>query len=228
MGWYVYVLALLLLSGCGGFRGGIESVPYYIGGIEPQQDPVNRSWPHEVILPGLTLHLSLNNTVRTYQYEVMLYVIPTYVDFFDEFQYREAESLELTLQVIAHDSGVTIDPRQLVLTVDDQEFRSTGVWLNNLERERQAIDAYVKARRQAVPDQPPLISSPSEWRDAVTAPVTVRPGEKSPRFIVTFPAPLASPERVLSLNWGRAIDGPMPVTKPPIRFKSMRWSEGYS
>lgn len=227
MGFRVYLLFLFLLSGCAGFRGGIESVPY-AGDIEPQQTSTTRPWEHEITLPGLSLHLSLHNTVRTYQYEVMLYVIPTYLNFWDEFQHRDAESLDLTLQITAHDSGVTIDPRHLVLTVDDKEFRPTAVWVNNLERESQVIDAYVKARHQAPPDQPPLIPRSSEWRDAVTTPAMVRPGDKSPRFIVAFPAPLPSPERTLSLNLSPAIGKTIPFDKPLIRFKPMRWSEGYS
>jgi hypothetical protein len=227
MGSFVFVLVLLLFSGCGGFRGGIESVPY-ARDVEPQRTSTNRSWPHEVTLPGLTMHLSLNNRVRSYQYEVMLYVIPTYLNFRDEFQHRDAGSVELTLQITAHDSAVTIDPRQLVLTVDGKDFRPTAVWVNNLGRERQVIDAYVKARHQASPDQQPLVPRSSEWRDAVTAPVMVHPGEDSPRFIVTFPAPLPSPERTLSLNMSSAISESTPSDKPLIRFKPMRWSEGYS
>lgn len=227
MGSFAYVLVLLLLSGCGGFRGGIESVPY-IDESESQQIRAHHSWPHEVILPGFTVHLSLNNTVRTYQYEVMLYIIPTYVNLWDEFQHRDAESLELTLQITAHDSGVTIDPRQVILHVDDKDFRSTAVWVNNLARERQVIDAYVKAHNQSPRDHPPPIPRSSEWRDAVTAPVTVRRGEESPRFLVTFPVPLLSPERTLSLDLTPAISEPPLSGFPLIRFKLMRWSEGYS
>lgn len=222
-----YVLILLLLSGCGGFRGGIESVPY-IDEREPRKTSVNPSWPHEITLSDLTLHLSLNNSVRTYQYEVMLFVIPTYLNFWDEFQHRDAKSLEITLQITAHTSGVIIDPRQLLLAVDNEEFRPTGVWVNNLERERQVIDAYVKALHQAPADQPPPIPRSSEWRDAVTAHVTIGPGEKSPRFLVTFPVPLPSPERKVSLDLNPAIGEPMLSKKPLIRFKSRRWSEGYS
>jgi hypothetical protein len=227
MGFRVYVLLLFLLSGCGGFRGGIESVPY-VRDLAPQQTSTSRTWQHEITLPGLTLHLSLNNTIQTYQYEVMLYVIPTYLNFRDEFQHRDAESVELTLQITAQGSDVTIDPRQLLLTVDDKLFRPTAVWVNNLQREHQVIDAYVTARRQAPPDQSLPIPSSSEWRDAVTASVTIGPGEKSPRFVVTFPAPLPSPERALSLNLSPAISEPILFDKLHIRFKPRRWSEGYS
>lgn len=227
MGSYIYFLALLLLSGCGGFRGGIESVPY-VGDIEPQQTSTYRTWLHEITFPGLTAHLSLNNTIRIYQYEVMLYIIPTYLNLREEFHHRDAESLEINLQITAHDSGVTIDPRQLVLAVDDKEFRPTAVWVNNRERERQIIDAFVKNRRQAPPDQPPPIPRSSEWHDVVTAPVLVGPGEKSPRFIVMCPVPRPSPERTLSLNLSPAIGVPQPFDMPLIRFKPMRWAEGYS
>lgn len=222
-----YLVIVVLLSGCGGFRGGIESVPY-IGEQEPQETSSHRSWPHDITLPGLTLHLSLNNTIRTYQYEVMLFIIPTYLNLFDEFQHRDAEALELSLQITAHDSSVTVDPRQLVLTLDGKEFRPTAVWVNNLERERQVIDAYVKARHEAPVDQPPPIPRSSEWRDAVTAPVTVGPRQKSPRFFVAFPVSLPSPERTLSLDLNPTLDEPQLSKNPLIRFKSMRWSEGYS
>jgi hypothetical protein len=227
MRWFFPFLALFLLTGCGGFRGGVESVPY-VGDREPQQASTSRPWQHEITLPGLTLHLSLNNAVRTYQYEVMLYVIPTYLNFREEFQHRDAENVELALQITARDSGVTIDPLQLVLTVDGMELHPTSVWVNNLKRERQIIDAFVKAQRQAPPDQPISIPRSSEWRDAVTAPVTIGPGEKSPRFVVTFPAPLPSPERALSLNLSSAISKPLLFDKSLIRFKPLRWSEGYS
>ena len=222
-----YLLSLLLLSGCGGFRGGIESVPY-AGDIEPQETSTYRPRPREVILPGLTLHLSLNNKVQTYQYEVMLYVLPTYLNFRDEFQHREAENLECTLQIMAHDSGVTIDPGQLVLHVDGRALRPTAVWVNNRERERKILDAYIKARHQGATDRPLPVPHPAQWRDAVAAPVTVRPREQSPRFIVTFPVPLQSPERTLSLDVGRAIGEPGLFNLPLIQFESMRWSEGYS
>lgn len=98
MGSVVFTLVFLMLSACGGFRGGIQSVPY-VEGVEPQQTATNRSLSHEITLPSLTVHLSLNNTVRTYQYEVMLYLIPTYLNFWDEFQHRDAENVELTLQI---------------------------------------------------------------------------------------------------------------------------------
>ena len=227
MKWLFTILTLSMLSGCGGFRGGVESVPY-VGGIEPQQSSTNHAWPHEITLPGLSLHLSLNNRVRTYQYEVMLYIIPTYLNFWDEFQDRDAESLELTVQIIAHGSAVTIDPRQLTMTVDGKEFYPTAVWVNNLDRERQVIDTYVRARHQASPEQPPPLPRSAQWRDAVTAPAQVNPEEKSPRFIVTFPIPLPSPESTLSLDLNPSIIAPMPAHIPLIRFKSLHWSGGYS
>jgi hypothetical protein len=227
MSFYAYMLGLLLLSGCGGFRGGIESVPY-VGSVEPQQNSPTHSWSHEIRLPDLTLHLSLNNTVRTYQYDVMLYVIPTYLNFSNEFQHHDAENFEIALQAVAHDSAITIDPRKLILTVDDKKFRPASAWVNNMERERQVIDASIKARRQTAPDTPPQPPHSSEWRDAITAPVTIHPGEKSSRLILKFPIPPPSPERTLSLNLGQAIGESIPPDKSLIRYKPMRWSEGYS
>jgi len=143
-------------------------------------------------------------------------------------QQREAVTLELTLQVAAHDSAVTIDLRQLVFTVDEEEFRPTEVWVNNPERERQVFNGYITARRQSPPTQQPPLPRSSDWRDPITAPTTIRPGEESPRFLVTFPIPPPSPERTLSLDLSRAIESPMHAGKTVVRFKLMRWSEGYS
>jgi hypothetical protein len=220
-------VVLMLLYGCGGFRGGIESVPY-VGEAIPQENPSHPSWLHEIALPEVTLQLSLNNAIRTYQYEVMLYVIPIYLNFWDEFRNQHADALELSLQLTAHDSPVLADPRQLMLIVDGHEVRPNGVWIDNREREREVIDAFVKARRQSPPDQSPAIPRASEWRDAVTDPVTLGPRERSPYYIVTFPLPLQSPEKNLTLNLIDTILGPRRSQPPLIRFKSMRWSAGYS
>ena len=123
---------------------------------------------------------------------------------------------------------MTVDPRQLILTVDDKEFRPVVAWVNNMERERQVIDAYIKTRHQTAPDTPPQPPRSSEWRDAITAPVTIQPGETSSRFIVKFSIPPPSPEQTLSLNLGPSIDESILPNTLHIRFKPMRWSEGYS
>lgn len=221
------ILVLFALSGCGGFRGGIESVPY-VGEAVPPESASPRTALREIPLSGMTVAVSLNNRLQTYQYQVMLYVIPTYLNFRDEFQHQDTENLELTLQITAHDSSVTIDSRQLVLAVDGKELRPTAVWVNNRERERQVIDAYVAARRQAPSDQPPSLPHVAEWRDAVTTPVMVRSHEKSPRFIVVFPLQLVPPQREFSLNFNPAIVEPVGSDRPLLRFLPQRWSEGYS
>jgi hypothetical protein len=220
-------ILLILLSGCGGFRGGIESVPY-VGTALPQVSTAHPAWPYEVTLPDLTLRLSLNNAVQTYQYEVTLYVIPIYLNFWDEFRSRHAESLELSLQVTARGGPVTFDPRQLTLTVDGKEIQPKGVWVNNRERERRVIDDFVKARRQAPPNQSPATPHASEWRDEVTDAAALGPLDESPRYIVIFPLPLLSPEKDLTLDINRALLEPKRSPIPAIHFKSMSWSEGYS
>lgn len=221
------IAMLILLSGCGGFRGGIEGVPY-LGEPPREASSSHPRWTHEIVLPDFLVQLSLNNALRTYQYEVMLYVIPTYIDLWDEFWNRDADRLELTFQVTAKDMPVTLDPRELVLTVDRRDVRPSAVWVNNVERERQVLDAFVKARRLAPPDQPPSVPKASEWRDAVLQPVTLKPGERSPRFIVGFPLPLVSPEKSFALDLNRAVPEPRRSEIPPIRFKPRPWSEGYS
>lgn len=123
---------------------------------------------------------------------------------------------------------MTIDLRQLVLTMDGQTLRPSAVWINNRERERQVIDTYVAARRQAPSDHPPPVPRAAEWHDRVTAPVMVLPHEKSPRFIVVLPLQLIPPQREFSLNVNPAIVEPAGSDHPLIRFMPQRWSEGYS
>jgi len=220
-------LVLLLLSGCGGFRGGIESVPS-IGEEATQEKPSRPSWGHNVVLSDFSLTSSLNNAVQTYQYEVMLYLVPTYVNFAENFRNRQAESLELTLQLTPGDSHVTFDPRQLRLIVEGREVHPIEVWVNNREKERQAFEAYTKARRQTPSNQALQFPQASAWRETIADAITVRPGDKSPLLYIAFPLPLLSPETDLVLDISPAIIGPPRTAVPLIRFKAMRWSEGYS
>jgi hypothetical protein len=221
------LIAVSLLAGCGGFRSGIQSIPY-IDAPEPHIEPSHPSWPHEIVLPEFILKLSLNNVLRTYQYEVMLFFVPTYFNFWDEFRNRDATALELTFQVVAHDSPLTLNPHELSLTVDGREVRPNSVRVNNPERERQVLNTYIKARRQAPQGQALTIPHPSEWQDAIDTPISLSPKEKSPRFIVTFPLPLLSPDKELVLDISRAIPDTRSSNVPPIRFQSKPWSEGYS
>lgn len=221
------LILFAVLAGCGGFRGGIQSVPY-VGEPPTQGQPAHPTWPHTLVLPGVTVELSFNNALRTYQYEVMLFVIPTYLNFWDEFRNREAEALELTLQLEARDAAMVVDLRQLVLMVDGQEVRPNGVWVNNPERERRVIEDFVKARREAPKNQPPETPRAAEWRDTITDPLPIASGERSPRFIVIFPLPLLSPEKDILLNMGPAIVEPRNLELPLIRFRSTPWSDAYS
>jgi hypothetical protein len=224
---FLSLLVILLLTGCGGFRGGLQSVPH-IDSPNPHAEESLPSWPHHIALPLLTLKLSLNNVLRTYQYEVMLFFIPTYFNFWDEFTHRDAQALELSFQVIANDSSITLDPRELVLTVDGRRVRPSSVRINNPTREREILDAYIAARRQAPAGQAPPIPRASDWQDTITEPVAVSPKAQSPRFIVTFPLPLLSPEKEVVLNINHAVLGPKGFNAPPIRFQPKSWSEGYS
>lgn len=223
----LYSALTLLLTGCGGFRGGIQSVPY-VNTPESLITPPHPSWSHEVTLPEVTLKLSFNNALQTYNYEVMLFIIPTSFNFFDTFRTREIDALELSFQVIAREAPVILDPRELVLTVNGRDVRPTSVRVNNPERERQILEAYRVARRQAPQGQAPAIPRATEWQDTIETPITLSPQEQSPRFIVTFPLPLLSPDTEFALNINPAILGLRALESPLIRFHSTPWSEGYS
>lgn len=227
MRFVLYLAFTMLLTGCGGFRGGIQSVPY-VNAPESLSKPPHPSWLHEIILPEVTLKLSLNNVLQTYNYEVMLFIIPTYFNFFDTFRTRDVDALELSFQVITHESSVVFDPRELVLTVQGREVRPTSVRVNNPERERQLLEAYRVARRHAPQDQPPVLPRAAEWQDPITSSLSLHPTKQSPRYIVTFPLPLLSPETEFTLNITPAVLSPKGFASPLIHFRSAPWSEGYS
>lgn len=218
---------LLLLSGCGGFRGGIESVPS-ISETTIQGELSRPSWGHDIELSDFSLTLSLNNAVQTYQYEVMLFFIPTYFNFAENFRNRQADSLELTLQLTPGDSSITFDPRHLRLIVEGHEVRPSQVWVNNREKERQAFEAYAKARGQTPSNQALPFPQASAWRETIADAITVRPGDKSPLLYMAFPLPLLSPETGLVLDLSQSIIGPARNPVALIRFKPVCWSEGYS
>lgn len=87
------ISVLLTLSGCGGFRGGRESIPHGKGGTfqEPIRDRLS-AHAHEVPLPEMTVALAMNNRLKTHPYEAMLFLIPTDLNVWKEFQRQEAST----------------------------------------------------------------------------------------------------------------------------------------
>ncbi len=120
-------LSLLIVSGCAGFRGGVFSAPY-IGEQEPDIKEPSTTYERRELqklqLPGVKLEVSLNNLKRTYDYKVILYVIPTDVDLGDKPQNADERFLEVELVITPTVGGFVFDPRKAIVSIDGKIFET--------------------------------------------------------------------------------------------------------
>lgn len=223
------VVSLLLLSGCGGFRGGTTSVPY-VGEVAPDvpspRTPYELHRRRSIRLPGLVLDVALNDTVRTYGYEVALYIIPMQIDFGDPAR-RSVDRLEVALGIQALEPGFSFDPARITLTVDGQELSPVDVWLDDPQRRRRVLESFLERQRSADAASPPALD-PAQWRDPVSGVVTLTASEQTYRFTLTFDKPVPPASEGIALRLDRALTHQQRPAVPLIRFKRIAWSEGYS
>ncbi len=185
-------LSCLFLNACAGFRGGEFSAPY-VGDAGPPAEtpstPYERGQMQKLELPGLRLDVSLNNRIRTYDYGVMLFVIPMYVDFSDG---RDpAERLRVALGITPTLPGYRFDPARVGISVDG---------------------------RRLAPVLPAGEGAPQMLDNA----------GKTYYFRLPFDADLPSPDSTIILDLGEALQNPSQAPVPLIRFRKLRWSEGYT
>lgn len=186
------LLICLFLSACAGFRGGEFSAPY-VGdadsAIEPPSTPYERGQLEKLELPGLRLDVSLKNRIRTYDYGVMLFVIPMYVDFSDG---RGAgERLRVALGITPTLPGYRFDPSRVSISVDGRRFEAV---FPSGEGGAQMLDNTGKTYY----------------------------------FRLPFAADLPSPDSAIILDLSDALQNPSLPPVPVIRFRKLRWSEGYT
>lgn len=120
------LLSILIVSGCAGFRGGTFSVPY-VGEHEPgtkaPSTPYERGQLQKLQLPGLNIEISLNNLKRTYDYTVVLFVVPTSVKLGDYPQNATERPLEVELKITPTVRGFEFDPRNAIVNIDEKSFK---------------------------------------------------------------------------------------------------------
>lgn len=212
------VTALLgaLLAGCAGYRGGWESVAY-VGdapsAIESRASDQPRGAP-ALNLPGLTLRVTINNQVRTYDTQVYLYVLPLSVD-------------PRSVQTGALEPGrtrvyVNVTPRAAGFV-----FRPTLATLHVGGARHGGSAGYVFGRWD---EQGNRVERGGTWAHRpVTAELTLTEVGRTYLLSIDFPAPLPSPEsRDIALDLSRALLAPEQPALPLIRFAPRRWKESYS
>lgn len=124
---FLLALTVLVASGCAGFRGGVFSAPY-AGDHEPDMKapstPYER-WQRQTLqFPGVKLEVSLNNLRQAYNYEVMLFVIPTHLELGDGQKGPIERPLEVSLTIIPSVQGFTFDPRKVRVSIDGRNFET--------------------------------------------------------------------------------------------------------
>ena len=196
------LLSILTLSGCAGFRSGFASIPY-IGDVEPiSEEKFFEFYDHSLVLPGMELNVYINNRIRTRDIGVMLFVVPMYIDLIDEPYYKDTDRFQISLSIIPKEQGFTFNPFEVTVTVDGQSFKPAATELRQ--------GPYNDDIRSVIDKETPLKK------------------DKFQAIDMTFDRPVPTTDRTITLNIGRALIHPQHPAIPTIRFKKVRWKQGYT
>lgn len=214
----ITVLALACaMCSCAGYRGGWESVPY-VGETPPtlqsSRTPYEAQRRSEITLAGMTLGVSINNQLRTYDTQVYLFALPLSVDP-RNVQTRPVEpgKTRITLRVSDMATELTFRPQRARLAVGAQVV--------------QGVAGFQFAMWDA---QGQEVSSGGRWEHRATGDEAVLAPRGKPYLLdIDFPVPLPSPEAEnISLDLSDALSSPQLPRIPTIRFAPVRWKEGYT
>lgn len=206
----------LFLAGCAGFQGGWESVPY-VGDAPPQlpeaKTPYDSRERGKLSLPALTLAVSINNQVRTYDTKVYA-LVPLSVDP-RTVPTREIQPgrTRVTLQVSGMTADFVFHPRLAKLTAGDRVVEGVdgfefGMWDSAGQR----------------------VSSGGRYDDRPTGDrLALQDRTRAYLLSIDFPLDPPSPEsNDISLDLSRALVAPNVPALPLIRFTPGRWKHGYT
>jgi len=210
-------LLAVVLCGCAGYRGGWESVPY-VGEAPPtlstSRTPYEAERRGEISLPGMTLGVSINNQLRTYDTEFYFFLLPLSIDPRDvQTRPVEAGRTRITLRISDMTSELVFRPRRARLTVGTQVV--------------EGIDGLQFAMWDAHGQE---VTSGGRWEHRTTGEeVVLSLRGKAYLLSIDFPMPVPSPEsRDISLDLSDALTSPQLPSVPVIRFVPVRWKEGYT
>jgi hypothetical protein len=214
------LMIFLATTGCAGYRSGFASIPF-VGEVEPTPKTPETSYElgelKQIQLPGVKLHVSLNNMIRTSDLQVMLFVVPMSFDPRDKPHFGETDRLTVRLTIIPVDSDFVFDPSGVVATVDEHAFSPTTTRLDDLTK----WNACLKSPSSSCLDDPTLWSDPVDKKIALIK-------DKYHTLTMIFDCPVPTPERSISLDIGRALLHPRLPNIPTIRFMKIRWKQGYT
>lgn len=210
-------LLALAVAGCAGFRGGWQSVAY-VGEVPPAVAAADEAGSATarppLALPGLTLEVTLDNQLRTYDNQVMLFVVPMSVDPREAYPKNNVPGkTRVFVTVTAADDSFVFRPAAAQLGFAGKQVAGAagfefGMWDQDGKR----------------------VKSGGSWqhRPLGDSFALAEPGRRY-YLSIDFDTPVPSPElKDITIDLSAALQSPRHPKLPLIRFAPVRWKEGYT
>jgi hypothetical protein len=204
------------LAGCAGYRGGWASVPY-TGDRAPHPTDLPESARlfdlEEVKVPGTRLRVSLNNRLRSYDYQVWFAVVPVSGDPRDALLGDQDSKTRVYLSVTPQTAGFVFRGRAAKLEIDGR------VYMPIAARRFGQFDAAGN-----------VVERGGKWQYVELGPefALTQPGTiYGLSLVFDVPVPAAETAKI-SIDLSEALRDPALPPMPLIRFQPVRWREGYT
>ena len=204
------------LAGCAGYRGGWASVPY-TGDRAPHPTDLPESARlfdlEEVKVPGTRLRVSLNNRLRSYDYQVWFAVVPVSGDPRDALLGDQDSKTRVYLSVTPQTAGFVFRGRAAKLEIDGR------VYMPIAARRFGQFDAAGN-----------VVERGGKWQYVELGPefALTQPGTiYGLSLVFDVPVPAAETAKI-SIDLSEALRDPALPPMPLIRFQPVRWREGYA
>jgi len=204
------------LAGCAGYRGGWASVPY-TGDRAPHPTDLPESARlfdlEEVKVPGTRLRVSLNNRLRSYDYQVWFAVVPVSGDPRDALLGDQDGKTRVYLSVTPQTAGFVFRGRAAKLEIDGR------VYMPIAARRFGQFDAAGN-----------VVERGGKWQYVELGPefALTQPGTiYGLSLVFDVPVPAAETAKI-SIDLSEALRDPALPPMPLIRFQPVRWREGYA